>query len=101
MTSPYTVAGYFIYWKFPTAALRTAYIPARLEIGKVALQEDNSSFWVWLSVGWYLLNSATAEVYTPTKSFDGEVIPATKQRLVYGDFEIIGSLELIGDLVTL
>lgn len=101
MTSPYTTAGYFVYWKFPTAAQRTALTPEIAERGKVAYQEDNNSFWVWLVGGWYLLNAAAIEAYIPTKSYDGEVIPLDKQRLVYGDFEIIGSLELIGDLVIL
>lgn len=101
MTSPYTTAGYFVYWVFPSATQRVALTPEVAERGKVARQEDNNTFWVWLSTGWYLLNAAAVEAYVPTKSYDGEVIPADKQRLVYGDFEIIGSLELIGDLVIL
>lgn len=99
MTSPYTFGGYFIYWKFPTAAERVAYIPEPAERGKVALQEDSVTMWLATASGWVIINAAAIEAYIPTQSYDGEVIPATKQRLVSGEYEIIGTLELVGDLV--
>ena len=101
--SIYKTANYFRHWVFPTTVERLAVVTSAGDVGKVAHQLDNDSLWMKLASGWLLINSATSNLddYTPTKSYDGEVIPVNKQRLVYGDFEIIGNLELIGDLVIL
>ena len=99
--SIYKTANYFLHWKFPSSVERLAAVILPHEVGKVALEETSSSLYLRLSGGWLLINSAasTSEAYTPVQSFDGEIIPVNKQRLVSGDYEIIGNLELIGDLV--
>ena len=101
--SIYKTANYFLHWKFPTSVERLAAVILPHEVGKVALEVSSSSLYLKTTGGWLLINSAasTAEAYTPLQSFDGEVIPASKQRLVSGDYEVIGNLELIGDLVIL
>ena len=101
--SIYKTANYFLHWKFPSSVERLAAVTLPHEVGKVAFEVSTGSLYMKLVNGWLLINSAAsmAEAYTPVKSFDGEVIPANKQRLVSGDYEIIGNLELIGDLVIL
>ena len=101
--SIYKTANYFLHWKFPTSVERLAAIILPHEVGKVAFEVASSSLYLKLLSGWLLINSAasTADPYTPIQSFDGEIIPVNKQRLVSGDYEVIGSLELIGDLVVL
>lgn len=96
--SAYKTAGYTIYWKFPTATERMALAASLPEIGKVALQEDSQTYWILIGIGpnWYPLNSLHY-----MKAFHGEVIPAGHQRLVYGDYEILGDLVLEGELVIL
>jgi hypothetical protein len=57
VTSPYIVGGYAVYWKFPSAVERTALSPNLNEVGRIAYQEDNDSFWylkdvdTWVNVG--------------------------------------------------
>lgn len=101
MTSLYLRAGYTVYWSFPTALERIAVIPLLAEINKVALQEDNNSLWILRGIlpnNWVPAGNLS---YVPLKSFDKEEIPADHQRLVYGNFEIVGDLTLTGDLVLL
>lgn len=100
--STYKTVNYFTHWRFPSATERMAEVTTPSDIGKLAWQKDNNSFWVRVEGSWINLNAAASnDGYTPTKSFDGEVIPANKQRIVYGAYEVVGGLELIGDLVIL
>lgn len=98
--SIYKTANYFLHWKFPSVTERIAVVTSPSDIGKVAQQLDDNSLWLKLTSGWLLINPTTGD-YTPIQSYDGEIIPIKKQRIVYGDFEIVGNLELIGDLVIL
>ena len=65
-------------------------------IGAVVWSTTTTSLLRWSGTAW-----VATEQYIPTKSIDGEIIPIEKQRIVYGNYEIIGTLELIGDLVIL
>jgi len=60
MSNPYVVAGYAIFWRFPTAVEREAYIvPSEAEVDRFAHQVDNNTTWlltqaspaVWAQVG--------------------------------------------------
>lgn len=99
--SLYKTANYFLHWKFPTSVERLAAVTLPHEIGKVAWEEATSSLYLRLVGGWMLINAGAVDSYVPISSYDGEIIPAGKQRLVSGDYEIIGNLELLGDLVIL
>lgn len=100
--SIYTVAEYTVYWKFPTAVERAALPNVTInEVGRIAWQQDDDSFWVLLSVGgsWLQLNASAIPGDMPIVSSSGDTILAGKQRIIYGDYEIVGSLTLEGDLV--
>lgn len=55
----YVSAGYTIYWRFPTAAERLAYVAKASEIDRVAHQLDDDTVWIlketspvtWAKVG--------------------------------------------------
>lgn len=96
--NPYTIAGYTIYWKFPTGAERAGVATLFVEIGKIALQEDNFTLWMltdnvptWRPIGQNI----------PTISNDTDLIPANFQRIIYEEYEINGQLDIVGQLVIL
>lgn len=51
----------------------------------------------WSGTAWVTIT----ETYDLLQSFDGEIIPANRQQIAYGDYEIVGNLELVGELVIL
>jgi len=97
--SPYETGHNFTHWRFPSAAERVEEVITTRGIGRIAWQMDDDSLWLMTPLGW--INIASYASYTATKSFDGESIPLAKQHIVYGAYEIVGSLELNGDLVIL
>lgn len=58
MRSPYIVAGYAFYWRFPSEAERISYVGTLAEEGRIAWQRDNNSLWflssapsIWTRIG--------------------------------------------------
>ena len=109
MSSIYKIAQYTIFWKFPSVIERNALAAEASEVLKFALQESDNSLWMllnhspltWMSIPLTSSAAVSADIYIPEASFDGEVVPSGHQRLVYGDFEIVGTLTLEGNLVLL
>jgi hypothetical protein len=64
--SIYKTAHYFTNWRFPSSLERVAAVVPLAEIGKVAWQQDNNSFWVATAAGWALLSPGNQDPYTPT-----------------------------------
>lgn len=68
--SPYVVAGYAIFWRFPSATEREAYVvPSVAEVDRFAHQLDDDSIWLlieadpptWKPMGAALGDAAYAE----------------------------------------
>lgn len=94
----YTIAGYTIYWRFPTGALREGVATIIPEIGKIALQEDNFTLWILVDNAptWYPIGQNI-----PVISNDSDLIPINYQRMIHEEYEINGQLEIAGTLVIL
>lgn len=84
--NPYVVAGYMVYWRFPSEAERLAYVAKPVEQDRVARQLSDDTFWVLTQTNpsaWTRLGGGS--VSTPPSSIAltvpaGEVIGG--QRIV-------------------
>jgi hypothetical protein len=63
--SPYVVAGYSMFWRFPSAVERLAYEPVAVEVDRLAHQLDDNTVW--------LLASIEPTVWTSFSGDDGNV----------------------------
>lgn len=50
LRNEHIIATYSIFWKFPTATERAAVIPIEAELGRVAWQADDNTFWLLIGL---------------------------------------------------
>jgi hypothetical protein len=95
VTSPYIVGGYAVYWKFPSAVERTALSPNLNEVGRIAYQESDDSFWYLKDVGtWVSLDAANIEksFFSANKGGVDQVCPVDVAVKVLYETEAVDTL---------